>query len=182
MYAGKSSYLISLLERHIIAGRTAIAFKPANDTRYSTEGIRTHSGRSFISMSIDINSPSDIAAAVAKYAMERATVDIVGVDESQFFAAQELIHTIENLAYGQRIDVIIAGLSQDSDGKPFGALPHLLAVADDIVHLKAVCAKSREINAATRTFRKVPIGGQILVGGTEAYEARSFSTWMDGKC
>jgi thymidine kinase len=105
-------------------------------------------------------------------------VDVVVIDEAQFFST-EIIEVVEDLLYKRRKTIILSGLSQDSSGNPFGAMPHLLAIADDIIHLKAVCSKSKVIGAATRTFRKDESNtNQVAVGGSEMYEPRSFDEWL----
>jgi thymidine kinase len=108
--------------------------------------------------------------------------DVIAIDEAQFFDASQLITTIETFLYVDGLTVIVSGLSQDSDGKPFGAMPHLLAIADDIIHLKSVCAKSKKIGAATRTYRKDQTNtNQVAVGGAEMYEPRSYEAWLENR-
>jgi thymidine kinase len=75
--------------------------------------------------------------------------------------------------------VIVAGLPQDSYGKPFGAMPTILAMADNIVCLKAVCSKCKKINSATRTYRKIQDKAQVVVGGIDMFEPRCFECWSN---
>jgi thymidine kinase len=106
-------------------------------------------------------------------------VDVLLFDEAQFFAKEPMEALIRRTICSWGYDVIIAGLSQDSSGKPFGAMPFLLAVADEVITLKAVCAKCKGINMATRTFRTDGSTEQVAVGGSEMYEPRCFSCWEE---
>jgi thymidine kinase len=180
MFAGKSSKLISMAVAHVIAGHNVLAFKPANDNRYGGGYITTHSDEKFMATSIDPDDPHGIINHVLHAEMTWGRkIDVVIVDEAQFFNSKSLIPTVEDLLYNDGKTIILSGLSQDSSGKPFGAMPHFLATADDIIHLKAVCAKSKKIGAATRTFRKdVNNTNQVAVGGSEMYEPRSFDEWL----
>jgi thymidine kinase len=130
--------------------------------------------------SIDPQDPIEILNRVIDSEIAwRKKIDVVVIDEAQFFNSDNLISVVGDLLYHNGKTIILSGLSQDSSGKPFGAMPHLLAIADDIIHLKAVCAKSKKIGAATRTFRKdVSNTNQVAVGGSELYEPRSFDEWL----
>lgn len=174
MFAGKTTRLLSLARANLIAGNKVCYFKPQRDDRFSTYEIVTHNGEAVKAISvkngIDIVSISD-----------EEECDVVCIDEAQFLGNLKL--AVELLIYDTDAPkiphVIVAGLSQDSSGKPFGAMPHLLAIADDIIHLKAVCAKTHRINGATRTFRKNKENSeQVAIGGTEMYEPRSFKEWL----
>ena len=99
------------------------------------------------------------------------------IDEAQFFKRSEILTCITE--WEEWAHVIVAGLAQDSFGKPFGAMPEILAVADNIVCLKAVCSKCKKINSATRTYRKVKSNEQIVVGGIDSFEPRCFECWME---
>ncbi len=179
MFAGKSSKLISMATAHCIAGHYVLAFKASNDNRYDEVHITSHSYQKYPAVPIDPTEPLKILEKVSEF--EHATmesVDVVVVDEAQFFS-KDLIKVIQTLLYGLRKTIILSGLSQDSNGNPFGSMPHLLAIADDIIHLKAVCSKSKTIGTATRTFRKdVSNTSQVVVGGSETYEPRSFNEWL----
>ena len=142
MFAGKSSKLISMATTHLLAGHNVLAFKPANDNRFGVgEYIATHTNEKFIATSIDPQSPSIILERVIDFESAwHKKVDAIAIDEAQFFDSTHLIFTVEHLLYTQSKTIILSGLSQDSSGNPFGAMPHMLAIADDIIHLKAVCA------------------------------------------
>lgn len=173
MYAGKTSALISKAIAHVIAGRLVIGFKPSNDERYDKENIVSHAGYKFPAIRLDIKNPTEAFKYLSKW-------DVFVFDEVQFFDAYGFEQLITQFLYGEEKIIIVSGLSQDSDGKPFGAMPTLLYMADEIVHLKAVCSKCKKINLATRTYRKDKNNKkQVLVGGAELYEARCFSCWME---
>ena len=182
MFSGKSSKIISMGTAHCIAGHYVLAFKASNDNRYDETHITTHSFQKYPAVPVKPTEPLKIRDKVLEF--ENATmegVDVVIIDEAQFFS-KEIINLIEDLLYNHRKTIIVSGLSQDSSGKPFGAMPHLLAIADDIIHLKAVCSKSKGIGTATRTFRKdVSNTNQVAVGGSEMYEPRSFNEWLTSK-
>lgn len=176
MYAGKSSALISRAMAHVIAGKFVLAFKPVNDDRFDKINIVSHSNYSFPAIPLEINSPSDIFLHISDYSSTGTNVDVVCIDEAQFF--EGIYEVVRELVYYEKKIVIVSGLSQDYKGEPFGEMPELLAIADDIVHLKSVCNKSKQINTATRTFKKKHNGQQVEVGGKELYEARSFKHWL----
>lgn len=177
MFAGKSSKIISIRNANYVAGNKCALFKPGNDNRYSDYEIATHDGkRVVVSAVLDSKSTKDVIDFV------EIGIDVFIFDEAQFFDPQFIIEVVEELLYKHKKDVVIAGLSQDSDGKPFGAMPYLLAIADDIVHLKSVCAKNKTIGTATRTYRKDKNNkNQVAVGGAELYEPRSFDAWLESK-
>jgi len=166
MFSGKSEELIRRVKRAVIARRNVQVFKPVIDDRYGVEVVRSHDGDSFVAR--PVRSSEEIPALV--------TLDttVVGVDEVQFFDVG-IIPVIRSLvASGRR--VICAGLDQDFRGEPFGPVPTLLALAERVEKLEAICVVCGE--AATRTQRIVdgvpafyddPI---IVVGAKEAYEAR----------
>jgi len=180
MFAGKSSKLIAMAMSHSIVGRKVLAFKPSNDTRYNGEYITTHLGGKLMATSVNKKNPIEILQHVVELErLSQGPADVIIIDEAQFFNKEELILTVESLLYKFNKTIIVSGLSQDSSGNPFGAMPHLLAIADDIIHLKSVCAKSKKIGTATRTFRKdVSNTNQVAIGGSEMYEPRSFDTWL----
>src|SRR5690606_422292 len=125
---------------------------------------------------VDTVSPSNhVYKIISKYGINN--IDVVAIDEAQFFLDTSLILLVEHLLYKENKTVLVAGLSQDSEGRPFGAMPHLLSIADEIVKLNAVCNKCKRIGVATRTFKKIDDSSQIQVGGSDIYEARCFEHW-----
>lgn len=176
MFSGKTSRLLSLSRANSIAEKQVAHFKTSNDKRYhGNEEIVTHDGKRVLANVLPIFTPEKCLAFLE-------FVDVFVFDEAQFFVGDKFISVVEDLLYKHGKQVIVAGLSQDSSGKPFGAMPYLLAIADDIIHLKAVCSKSKIIGSATRTYRKdVGNNEQVAVGGSEMYEPRSFKEWLRDK-
>lgn len=159
MFSGKTEELIRRLKRVKIAHLKAEIFKPAIDTRYDDIKIVSHDENKISSTPID-NSQTILLLA--------QDVDVVGIDEAQFFDDQ-IAHVCETLALkGMR--VIVAGLDMDYQGKPFGQMPNLLAVADYITKLHAICVVCG--NIANVSYRKVNTTGQVLLGEKDIYEPR----------
>lgn len=159
MFSGKTEELIRRLKRVKIANLKAEIFKPAIDTRYDEEKIVSHD-TNFIH-STPVNSSQNILLLAQD-------VDVVGIDEAQFFDA-EIANVCEQLAL-RGIRVIVAGLDMDYTGKPFGQMPNLLAVADYITKLHAICVRCG--NIANISYRKSSAEGQILLGEKDVYEPR----------
>lgn len=159
MFSGKTEELIRRLKRARIANLKVEIFKPAMDIRYDVENIVSHDENAIPSTPID-NSQTILLLA--------SNVDVVGIDEAQFFDDQ-LPNVCEQLAR-QGIRVIIAGLDMDYLGKPFGQMPFLLAKADYITKLHAICVKCG--NIASFSYRKVLQEGQVMLGEKESYEPR----------
>lgn len=166
MFSGKTEEMIRRLRRAIIAKQSVQAFKPAIDRRYHIERVTSHNGLDFEAQ--PIASSGDILAAV----LPETTV--VGIDEVQFFDP-DIIAVCEQLAEdGKR--VICAGLDLDFRGVPFGPMPELLARAELVDKLHAICVVCGE--EASRTQRLIegrpaayddPV---VMVGAAEVYEAR----------
>ncbi|MEM1598298.1 MAG: thymidine kinase [Pyrobaculum sp.] len=168
MFAGKTTELIRRVERQVIAGRRAIVFKPSIDVRYSKAKVAAHNGLKFDAYVVP---PDDVGVGyVEKLGVE---YDVVAVDEAQFFPPS-LADVLNRLADG-RI-VIAAGLNLDFRGEPFETMARLMAYADKVVSLTAVCKVCGR--PATRTQRLIDgrpaprDSPRILVGGAETYEAR----------
>jgi thymidine kinase len=167
MFSGKSEELIRRLKRAQIAKQKVIALKSSLDDRYGLEAITSHSGVRLDSATVSC--PTDVLKIV-----EERQVEVVGIDEVQFFDPG-IIDVAEYLA-GKGVRVILAGLDQDFRGEPFGPMPELLALAEDVTKLTAVCMVCGR--PATRTQRIVngrparyddPV---VMVGAAESYEAR----------
>ena len=159
MFSGKTEELIRRLKRVKIANQKVEIFKPSIDTRYDGQNIVSHDEKAILSTPVD-NSKAILLMA--------SQVDVVGIDEAQFFDDQ-LPEVCEQLAM-QGIRVIVAGLDMDYLGKPFGQMPFLLAKADYITKLHAICVKCG--NIASYSFRKAGEESQLLLGETDAYEPR----------
>ncbi|MFK2825627.1 thymidine kinase [Bacillus sp. B190/17] len=166
MFSGKSEELIRRVRRAQFAKQTIMVFKPKIDNRYSEKSIVSHNGSAVVA--VPVEESSAILAAVS------SEVDLVAIDEAQFFD-NDIISTIQTLAdRGHR--VILAGLDQDFRGEPFHPMPALMAIAELVTKLQAVCAVCG--SPASRTQRLIdgkPAGYDdpiILVGAAESYEPR----------
>ena len=167
MYAGKSEELIRRVNRCKIANLKVLSFKPAIDNRYSAQHITSHNGKQMECI------PVSSASKILDY-IENQEFDVLAIDEVQFLG-EDIINICQNAAdMGKR--VICSGLDMDFRGEPFQVVPSLMAIAEYITKLTAVCMKCKM--PATRTQRIVngtparyddPI---IMVGAKESYEAR----------
>lgn len=157
MFSGKTEELIRRLFRAKQSGRVVCVFKPKIDVRYSTEEIVSHSG-----LRIDAYVTDTLVLPAG------ADPDVVGIDEAQFFGAALIPFVEDCLQKGVR--VIASGLDLTFKGEPFHPMPHLLALADDVVKLHAVCARC--LKDASRTYRLADHSATVLVGGAESYEPR----------
>ena len=159
MFSGKTEELIRRLKRARIANLKTEIFKPAIDLRYDAEKIVSHD-TNFIQ-----STPVEHSQSILLLADD---VEVVGIDEAQFFDI-EITTVCEQLAL-RGIRVIVAGLDMDYLGKPFGQMPNLLAIADYITKLHAICQVCG--NIANVSYRKVNEGGQVLLGEKNVYEPR----------
>jgi thymidine kinase len=167
MFSGKTEELIRRLKRVRIAEQSVEIFKPAKDTRYSAHEVVSHDARSIASR--NVNSPSEILEVASH-------IDVIGIDEAQFFDHQ-LPAVCEELALrGHR--VIVAGLDMDFRGKPFGPMPQLLAVAEYITKLHAICNHCG--NLATHTYRLTTDAETVVLGEKDIYEARCRHCFNEG--
>lgn len=159
MFSGKTEELIRRLKRARIAQQHVEAFKPALDDRYSEDEVVSHDENAFAT--VPVHTASQILLMVDG-------ADVVGIDEAQFFG-DELIEICQELAnMGTR--VIVAGLDQDYRGCPFEPLPQLMAVAEYVTKLHAICVVCG--SPANHSQRIVDSEGRVLVGAQEAYEPR----------
>ncbi|MCU9613316.1 thymidine kinase [Caldibacillus lycopersici] len=166
MFSGKSEELIRRVRRCHFAKQKVAVFKPKIDDRYSKEEVVSHNGEAVIA--IPISHAEEIYTHISK------DIDVIAIDEAQFFN-ESLVDIVQDLANsGYR--VILAGLDQDFRGEPFGPIPALLSIAEQISKLQAVCAVCG--SPASRTQRLIndrpasyfdPV---ILVGASESYEPR----------
>ncbi|MGE0784527.1 MAG: thymidine kinase [Sandaracinaceae bacterium] len=160
MFSGKSEELIRRLRRAQIARQKIQVFKPQIDDRYHATKIVSHS-RAAIE-AIPVASSADLAKRV------QGDTRVVGIDEAQFFD-EGLPDLVERLATGGT-RVVLAGLDQDYMGEPFHPMPRLMALAEYVTKTLAICMRCGA--PAGRSQRLSPQGEQVLVGATEAYEAR----------
>lgn len=159
MFSGKTEELIRRLRRAKIANLCMEIYKPAVDNRYHATDVVSHDANAIQSTVIE-NSQTILLYA--------SHVDVVGIDEAQFFDP-EIVSVCEKLAF-KGIRVIVAGLDMDYKGRPFGAMPSLLAIADYITKLHAICVRCG--NIASYSYRKTAQNGQVLLGETNVYEPR----------
>ena len=159
MFSGKTEELIRRLKRVHIANLRTRIFKPAVDTRFHAEDIVSHDEQSI--RSTPVTHSSQIGAM-------SVDVDVVGIDEAQFFDA-EITRVCESLA-NRGLRVIVAGLDMDYSGKPFGPMPELLSIADYVTKLHAICMRCGSI--AHYSYRKSTDEGQLMLGEKDVYEPR----------
>jgi len=160
MFSGKSEELIRRLRRAKIARQRVQVFKPEIDERYSRDHIVSHSEMRHESRAV--RTAAEIRALV------EPSTEVVGIDEGQFFDS-DLVAVVNELA-DRGVRVIVAGLDQDYTGRPFGPMPHLLAVAEYITKTHAICVRCGQ--PANYSQRTVEVEGQVVVGASDAYEAR----------
>ncbi len=166
MFCGKTEELIRRLRRAVIAKQKVQVFKPVIDNRYQVAKVSSHNGEAFDAL------PIEKARDIFNHLKPDTTV--IGIDEAQFFD-EEIICIVDQLA-DQGVRVILAGLDMDFRGEPFGVMPKLMAAAERVDKLSAICMVCG--NSASRTQRLVngepakyddPV---IIVGASEMYEAR----------
>jgi thymidine kinase len=156
MFSGKTEELIRRLKRAKIAKQNVEIFKPHIDTRYDAVKVVSHDSNSI--HSTPVNSSSQIL-------LMTSTVDVVGIDEAQFF--DEHLPAVCDTLAARGIRVIAAGLDMDYLGKPFGPLPHLMAIAEYVTKVHAICMKCGSL--ANHSHRTVDNSARILVGEQESY-------------
>ncbi len=166
MFSGKSEELIRRARRAVIARQVLQVFKPSIDDRYGVEQVSSHDGTTIQAQAI--TSPVEIEQLL------KPETTVIAIDEAQFFDSS-VVQVVQELAQ-RGLRIIIAGLDTDFRGEPFGAMPQLMCVAEEVTKLHAICVVCGE--QACRTQRLVngapahyndPI---ILVGAHEVYEAR----------
>lgn len=167
MFSGKTEELIRRLNRALIAKQKVEIFKPTIDKRYHNEKIVSHAEREI--RSTPVNFANDILLLAGD-------CDVVGIDEAQFFDESiiEICNTLAN--NGKR--VIVAGLDMDFEGRPFGPMPHLLAIAEFVTKVHAICAQTGEL--ASFSFRLTENKAKVVLGEKDKYEARSRSSFVEG--
>ncbi len=159
MFSGKTEELIRRLIRAQIAKQKVVVFKPRIDNRFHKEKIVSHSKQEI---------PSIVIQDAEEILHHAVFAQVIGIDEAQFFN-NDLVEIVQKLAdSGKR--VIIAGLDTDYRGIPFEPLPNLLAIADDIVKMHAICMRCGA--QANYTQRITSSKERVVVGAGEAYEAR----------
>ena len=160
MFSGKTEELLRRIKRARLARQPVALFKPRVDNRYDAVKVVSHEG---------VNADA-VPVSTAAELLDRVPpgIAVVGIDEVQFFD-DPIVAAAESLA-ARSIRVIAAGLDQDWRGKPFGPVPALMAVAEYVTKLHAVCARCGA--PGTRSQRLVAAEGQLFVGGSAEYESR----------
>ena len=157
MFSGKTEELIRRMKRAEFARQKVEIFKPALDTRYSEEEVVSHDSNHILS------TPIESSASILLLATD---VDVVGIDEAQFFD-DELVTVCNELA-SRGTRVIVAGLDMDYMGKPFGPMPALMAIADEVTKVHAICVRCGSL--AYVSHRTVESDKLVLLGEKAEYE------------
>lgn len=166
MFSGKTEELIRRLKRAEFAGQNVEIFKPAVDKRYDDEDVVSHDQNKVQSTPIESSSNLTLLAS---------DCDVVGIDEAQFFD-DGIVEVVNHLANnGKR--VIVAGLDMDFKGRPFGPMPNLMAVAEYVTKVHAICVKTG--NLANYSHRKIHSDKLVELGETSEYEPLSRSVFWD---
>ena len=160
MFSGKTEELIRRLRRATIARQKVEIFKPALDTRYDEQDVVSHNKTAIRS------TPVQFASDILLLAGDS---DVIGIDEAQFFD-KEIVGVCNQLA-NKGIRVIVAGLDMDYLGNPFGPIPNLMAIAEYVTKVHAVCKKSG--NIANYSFRKNKKTDIVVIGEKDKYEPLS---------
>jgi thymidine kinase len=168
MFSGKTEELIRRLTRARIARQQVEIFKPALDTRYHELDVVSHNQTSIRSTPIQF--ASDLL-------LLGAGCDVVGIDEAQFF--DSALPEVCNQLADRGIRVICAGLDMDFAGRPFGPMPALLAVAEYVTKVHAVCVRCGD--PAAYSFRLAASEDRVLLGETDSYEARCRACFLEGQ-
>lgn len=157
MFSGKSEELIRRLKRALIAKQNVEIFKPIIDTRYSEDEVVSHDQNRI---------PSNPVENSANILLMAGDADVIGIDEAQFFddGLVEVCNSLANEGYR----VIVAGLDMDYQGQPFEPMPQLMAIADEVTKVHAICTKCGA--PAYVSHRTVADGGRVLLGETDKYE------------
>jgi thymidine kinase len=174
MFSGKTEELIRRLERVRIAGGEVLLFKPTIDDRYSETAVMTHYGREFAAYSLEPGNETRETLDRLVGAEALRAVPVIAFDEANFFS--DKLPALCEWLVGMEKRVIVAGLDLTFAGEPFGPMPRLMALADRVDKLQAVCVKCG--GTATRSQRLIdgrpaPADGPVIqVGGLGTYEAR----------
>ena len=160
MFSGKTEELIRRARRAQIAGQLVLVIKPSVDNRYSSSEVVSHN---------ETTIPSLVVGSADEIIEKSQNFRVVCIDEAQFFD-NKLLHIVNELADNNK-RVIIAGLDMDYEGKPFGPMPYLLAIAEFVTKLHAICTKSGML--ASYSQRVIDSDRQVLVGEYDAYEPRA---------
>ncbi len=168
MFSGKTEELIRRLNRARIAKLKVEIFSPKSDTRFVENALVSHNANSIASTSVE-NASSILLLA--------SDVNVVGIDEAQFFDAE--LPDVCNALANKGVRVIVAGLDMDYKGQPFGPMPAMMAMADSVTKLQAVCVRCG--NPAMYSYRLASSDSKILLGEKESYEPRCRACFLAGE-
>jgi thymidine kinase len=157
MFSGKTEELIRRLKRAKLANQKVEIFKPKTDTRYSDREVVSHDARAILS------TPVETASSIL---LLTSDVEVVGIDEAQFF--DEALVDVCNKLADSGVRVIAAGLDMDYLGKPFGPMPGLLAIAEEVTKVHAICMRCGSL--ASYSYRIADSDKQVLLGEKDNYE------------
>jgi thymidine kinase len=160
MFSGKTEELIRRLKRAKFANLNVEIFKPEVDNRYGADKVVSHDANEIISTAVP---------AAANIRLLADNCDVVGIDEAQFFD-DEIVCVCNDLANGG-IRVIVAGLDMDFKGNPFGPMPNLMATAEYVTKVHAICTRTGQL--ANHSFRKGENDSLVMLGETAEYEPLS---------
>ena len=166
MFSGKTKKLISVISEYIDKGKTVIVFKPQLDNRYADEAIVSHDKDEAEAYSV--NRPSEILDLFHR-------ADVVAIDEAQFFDAT-IVKVCETIASRGKT-VVVAGLDMDYKANPFGPMPNLLCIADEIIKLNSVCTFCS--GRARFSHRITKQEGQVLLGEKDKYVPLCRSCYLE---
>ncbi|WP_124641447.1 MULTISPECIES: thymidine kinase [Amniculibacterium] len=166
MFSGKTEELIRRLRRAEMAGQKVEIFKPKIDTRYDDVEVVSHNHNKILSTPVE--SSHEIL-------LLGSTCDVIGIDEAQFF--DENITDVANQLANNGIRVVIAGLDMDFLGRPFGPMPYLMATAEYVTKVHAICRKTG--NLANYSMRTTSGENLVELGETDSYEAVSRRVFVD---
>lgn len=169
MFSGKTEELLRRLNRALIAQQNVAIFKPAVDKRYHDSSVVSHDKKSVNSTAVE--NAGNILLHVSE------DVEVVGIDEAQFF--DEDIVAVCNTLANRGIRVVVAGLDMDFEGRPFGSMPYLMAVAEYVTKVHAICVHTG--NLAHYSHRKVDGDAKVLLGEKEEYEPVSRASFLELK-
>ncbi|MCH2214699.1 MAG: thymidine kinase [Flavobacteriales bacterium] len=168
MFSGKTEELLRRLNRAKIANQRIEIFKPRIDTRYDDEEVVSHNKNSIRSTPVESSENILLLAS---------DVDVVGIDEAQFFDTN--LHNVCNELANQGIRVIVAGLDMDFQGNPFGPMPYVLAVAEYVTKVHAICVKTGKL--ANYSHRISGGSATIELGELDRYEPLSREAYISEK-
>jgi len=160
MFSGKTEELIRRLRRAELAGLGVLIFKPNYDIRYHINRVVSHNQNSIPCETIA--SSSEIPKVIQQ---QKENIQVIGIDEAQFFD-EEILEIVKDLSR-QQFRIIIAGLDMDFLGNPFGPMPSLMAIAEDVTKVRAICSDCG--NEATFSFRHSGISDTLVLGSQDHY-------------